>query len=241
MQLTSTTFVRKVEQLLKYINDKDIYLVYGYIRKHSTNFKINTPSDITKYCILYGFMWLEYFIKHDERRIILTNNYQQITRIGDNYGTTHSSTYGNWNIPSKSKYIYHFSFLIINKIGNELTNTISIGIDESTRSWSNSCFAMENEKINYSYSSAGAKFSNGSGREYGESFATNDIIEMELNLESKKKTLTFYKNGKNLGYAFKNVKSKNVLQYSLVVYLKWFGESVELLSATRRTSNDNEI
>ena len=233
-ELTSNDVSNQAKDLLKDVDEVDKFLVQGYFRKYALKqHNLDIPSAIIVYCILYGFWVIEHFAKCDENRIKISSDGRTIQRY--NYNGSHSTTYGSWIIPStNASYIYKFTFKIIKKRGYD---SIVIGIDESKCKWISDWYGEHQTTTNYGYSSDGYRYSGASTKaeRWGESYTTDDVITMELNLSTK--TLNYYKNDKYLGCAFENIKTDEYLSYCIAIYVQWESEIVQLISAKKLKVN----
>ena len=85
-----------------------------------------------------------------------------------------------------------------------------------------------NKEPNYGYRPNASIMSGHNGGRYGKGAEVNDIIKIEYN--AGKQTLTYYKNNKSMGVAYRNiVKGKNI-KYKLAVYMYWKNNAVSILN-----------
>ena len=63
---------------------------------------------------------------------------------------------------------------------------------------------------------------------YGEKFYKDDLIKMEVN--TKEKTIKYYKNDKDLGIAIYNINFKNNIKYNLAISMDFKSDCVKLIN-----------
>ena len=142
-----------------------------------------------------------------------------------------NTAYGNVLIDGQFLCIFEWSIKII----RDEYHTIGIGIAESNKWWINTNYLFKNDPF-YSYFSKGEIFSMSDdktkralccGTKYGEQFYANDIIKMEVN--TKEKTIRYYKNGKDLGIAVNDINFKNNIRYNLAVVMGAKNDCIQLI------------
>eukprot|EP01084_Bolivina_argentea_P062711 114678_1 len=164
---------------------------FGYIRKmNNMLLKYAIPTEISFICLSYYFMIDSFEIHHPEIRIL-----NQTTSMKTSEDDLWCSAYGT--IPIQSNSTNHYQWTI--KI-NKTCNTLAIGI--ATNRNINGAF-HKHKSITYGYHSRGHKFSSGKWEKYGDSYTSQDIIIMDIDLVLKQ--IKFVKNNKDQGVAFKNI------------------------------------
>eukprot|EP01084_Bolivina_argentea_P226088 381945_1 len=165
----------------------------------------------------------EYFYKYSNQ-IVTVNDTKDVC-------TGCATCYGALVIPSMRNGTYEWTFQS-NKGGGGCS--IAIGIDEHVAKWINTRFCHKTETISYAYYAWGSgayKVNSNKSEAYGEGLEKNHKISMILDFSSSSKygTLSFSKDGKDLGIAYQNIKRANNIKYRMAVCPNTSTDSCQLL------------
>eukprot|EP01084_Bolivina_argentea_P055104 101043_1 len=169
---------------------------------------------------------MDSFKYFNKNKFNTSNNNKTIVKR-DNYWHT---CYGSQVIPYNSTGVHKWTIKIDRLKGGDC----AIGIDEASHKWKDKAFYDHPEGTNhYGYSAYnGNKYNpSGNGTKYNKEYATNDIIEIVLDLSCKK--LSFGINNSQTKHAF-NVKNTNI-GYCLAVALFNPNDSLSLISYNNST------
>ena len=229
-----------MDNLLRYNHDDvAIYLVHGFIHEYEQLFSLKKfiPAEIIEICLCFYCDDIEHFVYNGS--VISLNNNNKIANCLKSWDDYEQLTvYGDININNKinSNYlIYKWKLKIIQK---QIGSPIGIGIDSSNKTHFNDDFS--NPFINYDqfycFMNNGytACSQNILLQPWCESFThkTNNIIEMEIN--TKHKTISYAVNDENLSTAFKNIMFSNDIKYNMAIMTDYCQIQIELLSFERR-------
>ena len=168
------------------------------------------------------YQYIEYFKYSIDGAFEFTDNGRIVTKIEKN--DTSRSVYGSEVIKYESIGIHRWEFKIIKG------SFVAIGIDEAYYKWKHSAFwASRCEGTNhYAYTAySGSKVDPlGQSTKCLTSYKTGDIVEMMLNMNTKK--LSFSHNHTEFTEAFEIEKSH--IGYCIAVFLRFKTDSVQLLS-----------
>ena len=92
------------KQELQIRNEK---IVYGYLRAYH-----DIPKDIMNLCVEYYHVTEEGFIHFNPNNYNVTDDWKVMTKISNDINNTVSTMYGNICIPSWSKTIHKWKFMI---------------------------------------------------------------------------------------------------------------------------------
>eukprot|EP01084_Bolivina_argentea_P107699 192546_1 len=205
---------------LKNIENETKYLVFGFLRISSDLLDLNMPDLIIFTCLSFYYI-SEYFAKPGTN-IEISCDGAKITKICS--GHWENVTYGNKEITSRSKGIYKWYLKMI-----KCRWHIVVGISASTASdasfWSGD---------KYGYWSTGNKISKNGNCDYGACVRDNDIVCMELDMQSSQgqNTLTFYVDDESQGVAFDGIDFDCNQKYRLAVSIYHPTACVELIEFT---------
>lgn len=207
--------------------DFEDLLVSGYIR-NAQNILINIiPKAICIICFDYhGFM--DYFSKtgesatiSDDGLIVTRNELERDNYKNTCYGTKWINSNEDKIVTWKLKILYNEVYGIGIFVGIANNDSFINGpFFVDTEKENNTYYAYQNEQSFYSTSHHDTSV-------YGQEYGQGDIITMQLNL--KKASLEFYKNGESQGIASKNIVKSADIRYKLIVSMFSSGDSVQII------------
>eukprot|EP01084_Bolivina_argentea_P088147 159148_1 len=204
---------------LKNIDNETKYLVFGFLRISSDLLELNMPDLITFTCLSFYYI-SEYFAKAGTN-VEISCNETKIEKICS--GHWGNISYGNIKITSHSKGIYKWYLKII-----KCRWHIIVGIASSITPYSSFWKGHQ-----YGYWTTGKKVSDHGNIEYGMHFHDNDIVCMELDIQSQHQNkLTFYVNDKSQGVAFDGINFDSDQTYRLAVSIYHPTACIELIKFT---------
>ena len=200
---------------LNSIDDKTKLSVFGYILQLQKELLLdNIPPLISYLCLAYYHNG-QYFetagdgLKINEQYLIYEDHEEDNWKTG--YGIECiSQGRHEWKIK-----VLEFAF------------DIMIGVSSDTKHCDNS-FIKKRNTHSYAYSAAGYKNDKVTDSYYGDKFVSDDIIGVHLDIEDG--SVSFSKNGKNMGVAFKDVPSDKT--WRLAVGLSDHHDQVKIMSYT---------
>lgn len=192
---------------LKCVDDKIIYLIFGYNRNIQSQLPLltlfqNIPNLIHLLCILY-------YLKIDEFEIVDPKIYTVSNKghtIKCDTGYWNGTAYGAMVIPSISK----FNGIWTIKLDKCIKQRIMFGISSKILKNTVQALYSHNQYPLYCYSGyLGYKIKSKSSQPYGEKIGIGDIIDMHLIIdpENDKQQLSFCRNGKDFGIAFDHIET----------------------------------
>lgn len=218
-------------KLLRKIDQRTKYSVYGWIRDKEKILKLgNVPSMIKSICILY-FRKEEIFDVISYKGIQLSENGKSITAKSDIDGPDNNN-YGAMEIESESNTFYKWEF----KVTGNKCDWIGFGI--SSKQIPNDFHEKDFKCIYYIIRNDAGKLRRSSHRRrscydsYSDtSFKTGDLISLHLNLKKRKMELMV--NGKQRGIAFTNIETSQDIAYRMFVSLNKSDVTVEIMDFTK--------
>eukprot|EP01084_Bolivina_argentea_P004864 9199_1 len=207
---------------LNEIDQHTEYIVHGFIRNCQL-YNYNIPNELIYLCLQYYYTYPEHFCIRRKYNDTITHNKLLQNSIFE------GTKYGHNIIPSTQQGIYEWTFFINQKFSYA---SIYIGIDEHHCKHLNTNFTRGKDTINYGYCSGrngyGFKSHSGNIQKWGAMYDQDDIISMILDLFSA--SLSFRKNGKDIGIAYDNIKQDESIKYRMCVARRFVEDSICLLS-----------
>ena len=198
------------------IDDESKTVVSGYIRlaeeilsnsETNQSFILLTISKQIIYLIICFYHTKEFFFKIG-KQVIRSNHKCSIKKLSDGYNNT---SYGYRSIPS----LYNCIVIWTLKIHTCASGAVVVGITANHNA-PNRTFQWDKRYINYSYlGDLGNIGKMSKFNPYGPTFTNNDIIQIILDLN--KQTLSFKKNGHDLGIAFQDIVQSQSISYKLAI------------------------
>ena len=226
--------------------DKESELtVFGYIRsQHKSLLESNVyalfqniPTSISSLCSLYYYSYDYFDIVHSNMK--LSNNKRTINKQTGSY-SWRNSNYAKMIISSTDKCICKWYLKFTKppqKFGGAATYKFIIGL-VSNNKYDPSFSGDRHSKfyrhwLNQKFTGKLSSHRTGcyTNSEYGKDVQHEDIICLELDL--KKKIISFYINDEDQGIAFKNVDIGEHIQYRLIVSLATNGTSITIIRFTQ--------
>ena len=217
---------------LKKLEDVDKttqYLVYGFNRNingtlGSCKLLEIIPSMIYSLCILYYYE-IDTFKIVDLNYLELSDNKKTITKI-PRKPYKQKGGFGSIVVPSTVNFNGKWTIKV-----NSCNDSITIGItSNASKDVHEPLFStVGGEDIIYSYNGyKGYKHKKHEAMRYGEAIRTGDIIDMHLIIDGDQQRLSFYKNGKNLGVAFDEIRTGVRIQYRFGVTMRTAGDQITI-------------
>eukprot|EP01084_Bolivina_argentea_P262816 444606_1 len=219
----SNTFINEINNLLKEIENDNILLTYGFVRQVVITCKLNVPTSIINYLIIYSFLKLDYWLEDDNHKMIIDGHYARpsTTDILAMSVSLPVTTYGNQLV---SKGIHEWKIQIIKHARRAVVGIVSVRCTAPcfyTTKYPNYAYSYDGEKTNYNidrwqpYTYDKEKIE----------FKDEDIIGIHLNLN--KNTIGFSKNEIFIGIAYDNVPE---IKYKMAVTMPSHSTIVKMIS-----------
>ena len=200
-------------------------IVRGYIRG---NYCVYFPTDIVAICYHY-YEVKDSFIDYDSNKYKLYRDGCAVQVKSPFYLPT---IYGKIAIPSCSAKIHIWTFKI-----HKMSFAVSIGIDETRHirkeqgsfSQMHGCSQLygiynDGEKIQWN------KRQHSDKKDAKLQFKQGDTVQMELDLVSHYKTLSYLINNEPKRIAFKNIAIGPKITYCMAIHCGWTHDNIEILS-----------
>eukprot|EP01084_Bolivina_argentea_P122590 217218_1 len=202
-------------------NEPENYLVFGYIHKLEAKHKVNIPNSIIQLCLQFYFLDEDVWDKET-----VDDGLEIDGKILKNTGDGYIHCFGMKSVTTGHLYQCTYTWEI--KCLHVL-HSFAVGIIDENKAKPNIKQYFYNLEYAYGYRQDGAKIANGNWcYHWAPEYVTNDIISVILDLN--KCTLSFKKNGKNLGIAYKNLPK---MAYKLAIYSYNDSGKCELYSSGR--------
>ena len=219
------TFCKAVKSIHQHTKDS----VFGYIRRYQNILgqdKVIAPL-IYHPCLSY-FHIKEYWTAYHPKLCELNEDKSIVTHTYGDERLSPSSIYGNILTKRDSPSIYKWKFKII-KNADGRGKCLYLGIDSSKKKYIADDYSWDNEYHHYAFGDGNKYSLDTVETEYGteeyRGFYDGDLVEMELN--TKKKTIKIYINGNDQGTAFDDVDIDR--EYNMGITLSQKDTSVQIV------------
>eukprot|EP01083_Nonionella_stella_P166290 555648_1 len=198
--------------------------VFGYIRQCEKLLISKHRSNVIPSLVIHICIWYYHTESFGACSPCISLNYSRDTGDTATYISGGRGTvFGKFCVQMKEAMTYRWKIQIIGKLCNSMDIGLSSSNDPSAIADNFSC-----GQFNFgSYSSGGHKHNYQSffGKPYGKGYGSGDLIEMELN--TKQRTLSFYKNYSFQGIAFWHIPLDKY--YCLAISLGGEQDTVKLI------------
>ena len=203
-------------------------VVNGYIRCHIYEQEEHEYEEMLSSIIIEYLRMTEYFEFYDKELMDSNDTKSQISRTSSNKQllyTPMATAYGSLQIPSKSKTIHHWKFIVVRN-----SRYVGIGIDEATHKRLECGLQEDKESKQYCLWSDGDKSCHLQPRieksEWG-GYEVGQIVEMTLDLITGKISYRLNEGDDNI--IFPTVAMEEDIVYSMAVCIWTKNDCVELI------------